>query len=51
MKLHRHTSHENNNVTTHKWPLFVPDAVEHDDIYVMNEYVCIHCRNSLRQKN
>ena len=20
MKLHRHTSHENDNITTHKWP-------------------------------
>ena len=50
MKLHRHTSHENDDVTTHKWPQFVPDDVEHDDIYVMNEYICICCRNSLRQK-
>ena len=24
--------------------------MEHDDIYVMNEFICIHCRNSLRQK-
>ena len=50
MKQHRHTSHENNDMTTHKWPQFVPDNIEHDDIYVMNEYICIHCRNSLRQK-
>ena len=50
MKLHRHTSHENDDATTHKWPQFVPDDVEHDDIYVMNEYICIRCRNSLRQK-
>ena len=51
MKLHRHTSHENDNMTTHKWPQFVPDDVEHDNIYVMNEFICICCRNSLRQKN
>ena len=50
MKLHRHTSHENDDVTTHKWPQFVPDDVKQDDIYVMHEYICIHCRNSLRQK-
>ena len=50
MKLHRHISHENDNITTHKWPQFVPDDVEHDNIYIMNEFICIHCRNSLRQK-
>ena len=50
MKLHRHTSHENDNSTTHKWPQFVPDDVEHDNIYIMNEFICIHCRNSIRQK-
>ena len=49
-KLHRHTSHENDDMTTHKWPQFVPDDVAHDDIYVMNEFICIHCRNNLRQK-
>ena len=51
MKLHRHTSHENENMTTHTWQQFVPDDVKHNDIYVMHEYICIHCRNSLRQKN
>ena len=50
IKLHRHTSHENDEMATHKWPQFVPDAVEHDDIYVINEFICIHCRNCLRQK-
>ena len=50
MKLHRHTYHENDNITPHKWPQFVPDDVEHDSIYVMNEFICICCRNSLRQK-
>ena len=50
MKLHRHTSHENDEMTTHKQPQFVPEDVEHDDIYVMNEFICIHCRNSLGQK-
>ena len=50
MKLHRHTSHENDNSTTHKWPQFVPDDVQLDNIYIMNEFICIRCRNSLRQK-
>ena len=50
MKLHRHTSHENDDMTTHKWPQFVPDDVEHGDIDVMNEFICMCCRNSLRQK-
>ena len=42
MKLHRHTSHENNNTTAHKWPQFVPDDVQHDNIYIMNEFICMH---------
>ena len=50
MKLHRHTSHENDEMRRHKWPQFVQDDVEHDDIYVMNEFIYICCRNSLRQK-
>ena len=50
MKLHRQTSHENDEMTTNKWPQYVPDDVEHDGIYVMNEFICICCRNSLRQK-
>ena len=50
MKLHRHTSHKNDDLTTHKWPQFVPDDVKHDDIYVMNEYICICCRNMLKTK-
>ena len=50
MKLHRHTSHENDEIRTNKWPQFVQDDVEHDDIYVKNEFICIHCGNSLRQK-
>ena len=51
MKLHRHPSHENDDLTTNKWSQFVPDDIEHDDIYIMNEYICIHCRNSLKPKN
>ena len=47
MKLHRGTSHENDEMTTNKWPQFVADDVEHDDIYVKNEFKCIYCRNSL----
>ena len=34
-----------------KWPQFVADDVQHDNIYIMNEFVCICCRNSLGQKN
>ena len=50
MKLHRHTSHENDKMRTNKWPQFVLDDVEQDAIYVMKEFICIHIRNSLRQK-
>ena len=50
MKLYRYTSHENDNITTHQWPQFVPDDVERDNIYVMNEFICIHCRNSFKTK-
>ena len=50
MKLHRHTCHENDDITTHKWLQFVPDDMEDDDIYVMNDFICICCRNCLRQK-
>ena len=46
-KLQRHTSHENDKIRTDKCPQFVQDDVEHDDIYVMNEFICICCRNSL----
>ena len=48
--MQRHTSHENDDMPTHKWPQFLPDDLEHDDIHVKNEFICIHCRNSLRQK-
>ena len=47
MKLHRHISSENYEMTTHTWPQFVADDVEHDDIYMMNEFIHICCRNSL----
>ena len=50
MKLHRHTSQENDEMRTHEWPQFVQDDVEHDDIYIMDEYISIHCKNSLQQK-
>ena len=51
MKSHRHTSSENNDIITNTWLQFVADDVEHDDIYVMNEFIYIHCRNSLWHKN
>ena len=47
MKLHRHRSDDIDEMRTDKWPQFVRDDVEHDDIYVMDEFICIHCRNSL----
>ena len=47
MKLHRHTSQVNDEMRTHEWPQFVQDVVEHDDIDIMDEYICIHCKNSL----
>ena len=42
MKLYRHTCHENDDMTRHKWPQFVPDDMEHDDIHVMNEYIFVY---------
>ena len=50
MKLHRHTSQVNDEMRTHEWPQFVQDVVEHDDIDIMDEYICICCKNSLQQK-
>ena len=50
MKLHRHTAQENDEMRRHEWPQFVQDDVEHDDIYMMDEYICIRCKNSLQQK-
>ena len=50
LKLHRHTSYENDDVTTHKWPQFMSDDVEHDNIYVMNEYICIQLQTQLKTK-
>ena len=47
MKLHRHISHENDEMTTNKWSQFGEDDVQDDDIYVMNEFICICCRNGL----
>ena len=46
MKLNRHTSQENGKMRTHEWQQFVQD----DDIYIIDEYICIHCNNSLQQK-
>ena len=50
LKMHRHTSHENNEIRTNKWPQFLQDDVQHHDIYVIDEFICICCRNSLQQK-
>ena len=50
MKLHRHTSNEKDEIKRNKWPQFVQDNMEHDEIYHMNEFICIHCRSSLGQK-
>ena len=50
MKLHRHTSHENDKIRKDKWPQFIQDDVEHGDIHVMYEFIHIHCRNSLQQR-
>ena len=51
MKLHRHTSQKNDEMRTHEMPQFVQDDVEDDNIYIMDEFLCIHCRNSLQQNN
>ena len=50
MTLHKHTSQVNDKMRTHEWPQFVQDVVEHHDIDTMDEYICIHCKNSLQQK-
>ena len=50
MTLHKHTSQLNDEMRTHEWPQLVQDDVEHDEIYVMDEIICIHCKNSLQQK-
>ena len=50
MKLHRHTSQENNEMRTHEWPQFIQDDVEHNDIYIKDEFICICCKNNLQQK-
>ena len=34
-----------------KLPQFVHNDVEHNNIYDVDEFICICCRNSLRQKN
>ena len=47
MKLHRHTPQENNEMRRHEWPQFVQHGLEYDDIYIMDEFICIHCKNSL----
>ena len=50
MTLHKHTSQVNDEMRTHEWPQFVQDVVENHDIDTMDEYICIHCKNSLQQK-
>ena len=35
---------------THEWPQFVQHDLEHDDIYIMDEFICICCKNSLQQQ-
>ena len=50
MKLHRHTSHENDEMRTYEWPQCVQDAVEDDDIYDMDEFICICCRKAHDRK-
>ena len=50
MKLHRQTSHENDEMRTHKWPQFVQDEVEHDDIYVMDEFILYTAKTAYNKK-
>ena len=50
MTLHKHTSQVNDEMRSHEWPQFVQDVVEHDNIDIMDEYICICCKNSLQQK-
>ena len=51
MTLHRHTSQVNDEMRTHEWPQFVQDVVEHDDIDIMDEYICIHCKTAYNKNN
>ena len=50
MKLHRYASQENDEMKTHEWPQFVQDDMEHDDIYIMDEFICIHCKTAYNKK-
>ena len=50
MTLCKPTFQVNDEMRTHEWPQFVQDVVEHHDIDTMDEYICIHCKNSLQQK-
>ena len=50
MTLHKHTSQVNDEMRTHEWPQFVQEVVEHHDIDTMDEYICIRCKNGLKQK-
>ena len=45
-----HTSQENYKMRTQEWPQFVQDDVEHNDIYIMDEVICICGKNSLQPK-
>ena len=50
MKLHRHTSQENDEMRTHEWPQFVQDDVEHDDIYIMDKFILYMVQKQLTTK-
>ena len=50
MKLHRHTSQENVEMRTQEWTQFVQDDVEHDYIYIMDQFIYVCCKNSLQQQ-
>ena len=50
MKLHRHTSQENDEMRTHEGPQFVQDDVEDDDIYIMDEFIVYAAETAYNKK-
>ena len=50
MKLHGHTSQVNDEMRTCEWPQFVQDVVEHDDIDIMDEFICVTAKIAYNKK-
>ena len=51
MKIHSQSpSTIHNRVTGNNWPVIVQYTEEDNSVSYEKEFICIHCRNSLRQK-